>query len=765
MQFNKIILLLAIISPLFSISQKSPNIIPKPNTIILNNGMFTIDKNTGIQYADKTLKPTAVYLSDCIKHISGIALTQNAGAKKQIAFVIDKSIANEGYQMNITDKGITIKASSPTGIFYGIQSLLQTLPAIRTNAPLTVQAMQITDQPRFQWRGMHLDVSRHFFSIEIIKEYLDLMASYKLNTFHWHLTDGGGWRLEIKKYPKLTEQAAWRVDAWGKPWSWYELAFNADKNRSTYGGYYTQEQAKEVVAYAAKLHITVVPEIEMPGHSEEVVAAYPQLSCHSIFHFGQSGDFFASKMEGNFCAGNDSSFTFIQDVLTEVMAIFPSNYIHIGGDEVEKESWKTCAKCQLRIKNESLKNEEELQSYFIKRIEKFVLAKNRKIIGWDEILEGGLAPTATVMSWRGEKGGVEAAKMKHFVVMTPGSPCYFDHYQAGPEGEPQAIGGFNSLMKVYNYEPIPKELNEEEGKFVLGAQGNVWTEYISTAEHLEYMVLPRMPALAEVLWSSKEQRNWDDFNSRLQNHFVAFEQKGLHYCAGNYTVNIIPNTVDGKLVVTLNSEAWNGKIFYTTHGEEPTAQSMPYTQPILVDSSIELKAVVVVNGRVMGLKAARQIFTFHKAMGCEVKYSFPVSDYYKGDGPNTLTDGIRGTAIIGKNWHGFSGKDMVATIDMGSQKSIHKISAGFLQAYNRWIFLPSSVTIEVSNDGVNFTTVQAINNPISTSELQVFYDFTSIFPSLNARYIFVSAKNTNCPEGHPGAGKAAWIFADEIIVE
>jgi len=754
-------------------AQQPISIIPQPVSLQVKDGAFILDANTTIQYSssNKELKAAADFFASYIKEICGYSFPVNAGKNKtvQLQLATTASIAtigDEGYELNVTPSAISIKANTKAGIIYAMQTIFQLLPAVRTNAIIQIPCMEVTDYPRFKWRGMMLDVSRHFFSPGMIKEFIDLMASYKMNVFHWHLVDGAGWRLEIKKYPKLTQQAAWRVDDTDKPWNWAEVQFNADKNKATYGGYYTQEQVKEIVAYAQQRNITIVPEIEMPGHSEAAMAAYPELSCNPLVTFANTGNFYISKAAGNYCAGNDSAFVFLQNVLTEVMDIFPSKYIHVGGDEVDKTSWKKCAKCQARLRVEGLKNEEELQSYFIKRIEKFIISKNKKMIGWDEILEGGLAPEATVMSWRGEGGGIEAAKMNHDVVMTPGSPCYFDHYQAGPEGEPLAIGGFNTVKKVYDYEPIPAELTASQAKYVLGAQGNVWTEYIATAEHLEYMVLPRMPALAEVLWTPAKNKNWEQFNQRLQVLFKRYDQKGLHYSPGNFTVNIKPVSQNGKLLVSLLSEAMNAAIFYTTDGSSPTAQSIPYSQPIGVNESLTLKAVNIVNGKVMGLKPAAQSFAMHKAIGSNVVYTNPIDKGYMADGPNSLTDGVRGTNAAGKYWHGFNGKDMIATLDLGEEKSIQSISIGCLQNYKDWIFLPQSVSFEVSSDGVNFTSVQTISNPVSVTETNaVIHDFKTDFANQKVRFIRVNAKSLGtCPKGHSGEGQPAWVFADELIV-
>jgi hexosaminidase len=765
MKFKKRILIMLILSPIILIAQKSV-IIPQPVSLQFTAGSFIIDNNTAVKFnkTDRALQEAASFFKSAINNISGIELPNNTVKNKtiELKFISKAELGDEGYLLHITPSSIQIAANKKAGIIYGMQSLFQTLPAIRTNAALSIPCMEVKDYPRFKWRGMHLDVSRHFFGPEFVKEYINLLASYKMNTFHWHLVDDQGWRIEIKKYPLLTKVGAWRVDETDKVWSDRPPAKEGEA--ATYGGYYTQEQIKDIVKYAAERNVTIIPEIEMPGHVASAIAAYPQLSCTQQPQLPLTGGDYTG-MSSNYCAGNDSVFIFLQNVLTEVMNLFPSKYIHIGGDEVDKGPWKKCPRCQAKIKAEGLKDEDGLQSYFVKRIEKFIVSKGRKMIGWDEILEGGLAPEAAVMSWRGEAGGIQAAKMGHDVVMTPGNPLYFDQYQAGPEGEPIAIGGMNTLKKVYDYDPIPKELNEEQAKYVLGAQANLWAEYITTPQKVEYMVLPRMLALAEVVWSPKETRNWQNFNERLQTQFKKFEQRGLNFCYGNYTVGIKPVSENGKLSVVLSTEALDGEIYYTTDGSLPTKESLKYTIPISIASSTTIKAVTVLNGTVMGLKPAEQNFVMHKAIGKNVTYTNPVSNYYLADGPNSLTDGVRGTYAVGKYWHGFSEKDMIATVDLGEEKNVKTISLGCLQHYKDWIFMPSAVKFEISTDGKTFTVLQTINNTISVNDKNsVIKDFTATFAEQKARFIRVTATNTVCPKGHPGEGKPAWIFADEIIV-
>jgi hexosaminidase len=765
MKFKKRILILLMLSPIILIAQKSV-IIPQPVSLQFTTGNFIIDNNTAVKFnkTDKALQEAAAFFKSAINNISGIELPNNIVKNKtiELKFINNEELGDEGYLLHITPASIQIAANKKAGIIYGMQSLFQTLPAIRTNAALSIPCMEIKDYPRFKWRGMHLDVCRHFFGPEFVKEYINLLASYKMNTFHWHLVDDQGWRIEIKKYPLLTKIGAWRVDETDKVWGDRPQAKEGEE--ATYGGYYTQEQIKDIIKYAAERNVTIIPEIEMPGHVASAIAAYPQLSCTQQPQLPLTGGDYTG-ISSNYCAGNDSVFLFLQNVLTEVINLFPSKYIHIGGDEVDKGPWKKCPRCQARIKAEGLKNEEELQSYFVKRIEKFIVSKGSKMIGWDEILEGGLAPEATVMSWRGEAGGIQAAKMGHDVVMTPGSPLYFDHYQAGPEGEPLAIGGMNTLKQVYDYEPIPKELDATQAKFVLGAQANLWAEYITKPAQVEYMVLPRMLALAEVVWSPKETRNWQSFSERLQTQFRAFEQKGLNYCEGNFTVGIKPVSENGKLSVALSTEALNGEIYYTTDGSLPTKESLKYTAPFSITSSTTVKAVTILNGKVMGLIPAEQSFVMHKAIGKNVTYSNPVSKYYLADGPNTLTDGVRGKYAVGKYWHGFSGKDMIATIDLGDEKNITTISLGCLQHYDDWIFMPSSVKFEISIDGKTFIEMQTIRNTVSVNDKNsTIKDFTATFAEQKARFIRVTATNTVCPKGHSGEGKPAWIFVDEIVV-
>ncbi len=779
---RKKILLILFLAPIVMMAQQSINIIPQPVNLQVNSGSFTIDKSTSLRYdvKNKDLKNAADFFSSYIANILGSSLHQNKTATKIIELKIAKTaeIGDEGYLLNISTSSITITANSKAGIFYGMQTLFQTLTSDNNKMALSIPAIQVKDYPRFKWRGMHLDVGRHFFPVSFIKKYIDFLATYKMNRFHWHLTEDQGWRIEIKKYPELTNKGAYRN---GTLVGRYPGTAN---NNLRYGGFYTQNEVKEIVAYAEQRGITVVPEIEMPGHGSAAIAAYPWLSCFpnkatnmptkvsamSTLLQSQGDKKFVQEtwgvFEDIFCAGKDSIFLFLQNVLDEVLPLFPSKYIHVGGDEAPKDHWKICPACQARIKAEGLKDEHELQNYFITRMEKYLNSKGRILIGWDEILEGGLAPNAVVMSWRGEAGGIEAAKMNHDVIMTPGNPVYFDHLQGDPATEPIGIGGFNTLKRVYDYEPVPKQLNSEQAKYVLGAQANIWTEYIPTTQHVEYMALPRMLALSEVVWSQKENKNWNSFNQRLQSHFSSFRQKGWNYSEGNFKAEIKPVVQNGQLFVNLSTEAYNGEVYYTTDGTPPNLQSKKYSVPVAINASVVLKAITVVDGKIMSALPAQQSFVMHKAVGRNVSYTNPISPNYMADGPNSLTDGVKGVESLRKFWHGIQNKELIATVDLNEEKSISKISLGTLQNYPDWILFPQWVKFEISADGKNFTEVKTVANDVAATDNGfVLKEFTANFPQTNARFVRVTAKNSVLPPGHNGAGKNAWIFADEIIVE
>ena len=589
----------------------------------------------------------------------------------------------ESYTLSVTPQRIEIRATSGAGLFYGMQTLLQLMQPASTGS-YSVPSVEIEDTPRFAYRGLMLDVSRHFSTKEFIKKQIDALAYYKINRLHLHLTDAAGWRLEIKKYPLLTDFAAWRTDpTWKKWWNGGRKYLRYDEPGAS-GGYYTQDDIREILEYARQHYITVIPEIEMPSHSEEVLAAYPQLSC--------SGEPYKNS---DFCVGNEETFTFLENVLTEVMELFPSEYIHVGGDEAGKSAWKTCPKCQKRMKDEHLANVDELQSYLIHRIEKFLNNHGRRLLGWDEILQGGIAPNATVMSWRGEEGGIAAVTSGHHAIMTPGAYCYLDSYQDAPYSQPEAIGGYLPLKKVYAYDPVPASLTAEQAKLVYGVQGNLWVEYIPTPEHVEYMIYPRMLALAEVAWSAPERKSWPDFHTRALSAVADLQKKGYH-----------PFDLSKEI------------------GSRPES-----LQPVS-----------------------------HLALGKKVTYNSSYSPHYPAQGNTALTDGIRGDWTYGDgSWQGFiSDNRLDVTIDMEKETPIHSITAAFMQVVGAEVFLPETVIISISDDGINFTELQKQHFEVS-KETPIRFTDISWQGEAKGRYVRYQAQAGSEFEG--------WIFTDEIIVK
>lgn len=574
-----IVLFIAFPSELFL--QPLP-IIPKPVSYSNAEGTFVINEKTSITISpgDNELQQLAGLLGSGIFSVSGYTPVNSNKGVNSIRLIIDPAIKdNEGYQLSILKDNISIKGKTGAGIFYGIQTLLQFFP-VEKSKTISIPCGLIEDYPRFKWRGVHLDVCRHFFPVEFVKKYIDILAFYKMNTFHWHLTEDQGWRIEIKKYPRLTQIGSMRKETMG--------------DGKPHGGYYTQEQIRDVVEYAKSKYITVVPEIEMPGHALAALTSYPEFSC-------TGGPFEVETTWGVFddifCAGKESTFEFLENILSEVIDLFPGEFIHIGGDEAPKTRWEKCELCQSRMKSENLKDEHELQSYFIQRIEKFVNSKGRKIIGWDEILEGGLAPNAAVMSWRGTEGGIAAAKMNHYVVMSPGTHCYFDHYQ-GLSGEPKAFGGYTPLEKVYSYEPVPDQLTPEESRYIMGAQANLWTERIETTDHVEYMLLPRLCALSEVVWTPANKKNLNDFLERLSTHYEILSAKSYNFRVPppiNETGELV---LDRNESISLKSFIKNSKIYFTVDESEPDKNSLVYSEPLKFSSPVLLKSkTILANGK------------------------------------------------------------------------------------------------------------------------------------------------------------------------
>lgn len=614
-------------------SLKAQSVIPVPLKMEQGTGCFLLSENTKLYINLQGLE--AQLLENCLQ---ALPVHLKKGKKKDTQNILSLLITEknhqlpspESYTLSVTPQQILIRATSGAGLFYGLQTLLQ-LAQPSGAGSYSIASVEIEDTPRFAYRGLMMDVSRHFSTKEFIKKQIDALAYYKINRLHLHLTDAAGWRLEIKKYPLLTEFAAWRTDpTWKQWWNGGRKYVRCDAP-GTYGGYYTQDDIREILEYARQHYITVIPEIEMPSHSEEVLAAYPQLSC--------SGEPYKNS---DFCVGNEETFTFLENVLTEVMELFPSEYIHIGGDEAGKSAWKTCPKCQKRMKDEHLANVDELQSYLIHRIEKFLNNHGRHLLGWDEILQGGIAPNATVMSWRGEEGGIAAVTSGHRAIMTPGAYCYLDSYQDAPYSQPEAIGGYLPLKKVYSYNPVPASLTAEQAKLVYGVQGNLWVEYIPTPEHVEYMIYPRILALAETAWSAPERKSWPDFHARALSAVADLQAKGYH----------------------------------------------PF----------DLKKEI--GSRPESLQSVS-----HLALDKKVIYNSPYSSHYPAQGNTALTDGIRGDWTYGDgSWQGFiSDNRLDVTIDMEKETSIHSVTAAFMQVVGAEVFLPETVVISISDDGTHFT--------------------------------------------------------------
>ncbi len=734
-------------------------LIPQPKEIQQQAGNFHLSNTTFFLVNDLDNNEVALFNAYLqIKYEYELkVLTNSKNATNSISIYVEneKDTISEKYELVVNPKQITIKSVGNAGVFYAFQTLMQLLPVAKYKEA-KIPCVTIKDEPKFTWRGMHLDVSRHFFSVDFVKKYIDYLAMYKMNTFHWHLTDDQGWRIEILKYPLLTQLGSIRMKSMIGHFS--EHRFD-DK---FYKGFYTQDEIKDVVAYAQKRHVTIIPEIEMPGHALAALAAYPQYSC-------TGGRVNVATQWGSFddvlCPTKEETYQFVEEILDEVMVLFPSKYIHVGGDECSKVRWKTCPSCQAYMRQEGMQDETELQSYFIRRIEHFLNVYGKKLIGWDEILEGGLAPNATVMSWRGTEGGIAAAKDNHDVVMSPGSHCYFDHYQGDPKNEPLAIGGYTTVEKVYSFNPIPTELTPEEGKHILGAQGNVWTEYINTPAEIEYMAMPRMAALAEVVWGTSEPDGYPNFQTRLIKHFDLLDQMNVNYSKSIFqiTTNVSPSKNGNGIELNLKSAYGTKGIHYTTNGDLPFLESAAYVNPISITESSTLKAGYFDDGL---LKSAitEQAFFITQSTGKAITLVTEPHQNYAIGGKFTLVDGVRGDMQkYSRDWLGFLGNDFNATIDLGTQKAISKVTIDVLYSDGSWIHYPKNIEVLVSNDGINFKSVKLVSNTEIISKKGVV-DMN--FPTENAKFVkIIAQKIDKIPDGLPGAGSNAWLFVDEIMVE
>lgn len=776
-KISKFMTLLATVGLLFSCDggkketkQANYHVIPLPNEITTSEGApFTLSGSTKIVIPDgnEKMKRNADFLADYLQQSVGVkpsVTTENTDKNAIILSLGLQEQANkEAYKLEVTQHAIHIIGASEAAVFYGIQTLRKATPV--GNVAVEYTPVTINDEPRFGYRGMMLDVARHFQSADFVKKYIDLLALHNINTFHFHLTEDQGWRIEIKKYPKLTEIGSQRKHTViGKNTGEYD--------GKPHGGFYTQEEIKDIVKYAEERYITVVPEIDLPGHMLAALASYPELGC-------TGGPYEVASTWGVFddvlCAGNDSTFTFLENVLTEVMELFPSKYIHIGGDESPKVRWEKCPKCQARIKELGLKGDKEhsaehfLQSYVTARIEKFLNGYGRSIIGWDEILEGELAPNATVMSWRGMEGGIKAAQMGHDVIMTPTTYAYFDYYQTtDTENEPLAIGGYVPLELVYNFEPAPDVLTADQKNHIIGAQANLWTEYIPEASHVEYMTLPRLAAMCEVQWTQPAEKNYEDFLTRLPRLLSLYDKLGYKYATHVFDVQakLTPNFDTNALDVEF-STIDDAPVYYTLDGSEPTASSTKYEGKFSIKENTELKAIAIreggINSRVFTEKISVNKATFKPI----TLLSQPAQNYaYTGE--TMLVDGLKGTSSNYRTgrWMGFQATDLIAVIDMLEATEISSAEIRNAVVTGDWIMDASEIVIEASDDNQTFRPVHTEKiTDTKTEHWSNVSEHGFSFEPITARYFKVTVKPSIFPDWHTGKGKKAFIFVDEIVLK
>ena len=685
-----------------------------------------------------------------------------------IRFVTDESLPAEGYELNVDGEGIEVRASQFPGFLYALQSLEQLLPAAvygtepAPDAAWEVPCVKIADAPRFAYRGMHLDVARHFFSVDEVKRYIDVMAIHKLNTLHWHLTDDQGWRIEIKRYPELTAVGSIRkATVVRKEWGTYD--------GTPYGGFYTQDEIRDVVKYAADRGVTVIPEIDLPGHMLAALTAYPELGCTGGPYevWGRWG-----VADDVLCPGREKTFEFLEGVLTEVMELFPSEYIHIGGDECPKVRWEKCPRCQAKIRQLGLKDDGEhtaehyLQSYVTDRIGKFLARHGRRIIGWDEILEGRAPSDAVVMSWRGSEGGIAAAKLGHDVIMTPNSHFYFDYYQSlDTDAEPFGIGGYIPMEQVYSYDPAFPELTPEQQKHILGVQANLWTEYVLSDEHLEYMLLPRLAALSEVQWCLPETKDWNRFIGSFRMDKI-YSQLGYEFAKHIFgvTASYAVDPEKGGVVMTLTTQG-GAPIRYTLDGSDPTASSPLYKAPVTIGESCTFKAAALREG--MQTPVYTRKFDFNKATGRRIALNAAPTLKYTYGGASLLVDGYRGGPVYSNGaWIGFLNEPLDVTIDMQGAKPYSAVTVESLVEKGEWVFPPSSVGVYLSDDGREFTEAALMSVPQETAgSPDGVKPFKVLFPETSARYLRVVARTVDpIPAWHGAAGQKAHMVVDEIIV-
>ena len=703
----------------------NPTIIPKPVKMILNEGFYNWSSNAQI-ISD------SLFVSEK-KYFQKLFSIQDVKEKNTVYFKKNNLLLKEEYFLKILENQIIIEASSPNGIMHGIQSLRQIVPINEniSSKKISINCLEIHDFPRFKWRGLLLDCCRHFMQKDFVKRYIDLLAFHKMNILHWHLTEDQGWRIEIEKYPKLTEIGAWREN----------------KDGEKYGGFYTKKDIREIVLYAENRGIEIVPEIELPGHSVAAIASYPHLSC--------TGD--SIKVETDwgvfkdiYCAGNDSVFIFLEDVLEEVIELFPSKYIHIGGDEAPKYHWENCSKCQKRIINNNLKGEHELQSYFIKRISDFLKTKNKVLIGWDEIIEGGIPENAIIQSWRGMEGGIVAAKNQNQAIMSPTSHCYFDY-------DLDAI----NLEKVYSFEPIPKELSQSESKFIIGGECNMWSER-APQELIDSKVFPRILAMSEVLWSEKE-KDYTEFSNRIEKHYPKLDKLGVNYGYEKTPIKFNSTFKENEFIVSIEKGNSKMNLEYNVNNQGWKDYLVPLkfkknTNLIVKEKNSKRKVVATKNLE----------FNFHKGLDKKTIYKTNYNPSYQADKEKTLVNGIAGSNHNFRDgqWQGFYGTDIDVVIDLGEKTKFSELSSSYFQYHLSWILLPKSIEYLISNNGETFSRIfykDQICNPMKEGK---FKEQFSYHGEQSARYIRLKAKNYGTlPKQHPAAGSNGWVFIDEFIIQ
>ncbi|OUS74159.1 beta-hexosaminidase [Pseudoalteromonas sp. A601] len=688
------------------------NIIPKPTNMALGEGHFSLTHHSQISYNHNTAKPVAEQLARFLRAPTGYQLpvTQaNNTIKQTIAFkIVDLPLNKESYQLIVKQDFIEVKARTATGLFWAMQSLRQLLPnEIESRMPINRQSwlipsVEIEDQPRFSYRGMHLDVSRHFFDVAFVKRYIDWLAMHKLNTFQWHLTDDQGWRIAIDAYPKLTKIGGTRPHTVvGHTYDYKPLFDNQPVS-----GFYTKAQIKEVIEYARARHIEVIPEIDIPGHSSAIFAAYPELSCHQqpVSVQPQFGIF-----EDVLCPREDV-FEFLAQVYKEVAELFPSQYIHIGGDEVIKKQWLASPIVKQLMQQHNLSTPEQVQSYFIKRVAKIVQGLDKKVIGWDEILEGGVADDALIMSWRGTEGGIEAAKMGHQVIMSPYQYIYFDAYQSRNLDEPKAIHGLTRLKDVYQYDPQPSHLTDQQQRYIIGAQGALWTEYIKTPRHAEYMLFPRLSALAETLWSNKANKSWSDYSQhRLPNLLKRYQQMQINTANSSYKPIISSEVKDNELVAKITTDIAGPTIYYTLDGSEPTLKSAQYQQPIVITKHSQLRARSYIDSQAQLVGDARLTLSPHLAIGKKITLKNPAA----GDSAVTLQDGkfAYDQFYSADDYAIFYHSDLDAVIDFDTPTLIKQVSLGYNSGRHRQLHPPTKIQVLGSDDQQNWQNLATITQP------------------------------------------------------